>query len=71
MRLFSSLYERVVALVPFVLTSLIGRGARFFLVDALMAWGGERMENRIKHYIERVGWVTVVMLIGVILPAKF
>jgi membrane protein YqaA with SNARE-associated domain len=59
------------ALVPFVLASLIGRGARFFLVAALMAWGGERMEERIKQYIERIGWVTVVLLIGVILVAKF
>ncbi len=34
------------ALAPFVLASIIGRGARFFLVAALMAWGGEKMERR-------------------------
>lgn len=59
------------ALIPFVLASLIGRGARFFLVAALMSWGGERMEDKIKQYIERIGWVMVVLLIGVIIVAKF
>ncbi|MCP5407772.1 MAG: DedA family protein [Chromatiaceae bacterium] len=59
------------ALVPFFLASLIGRGARFFLVAALMAWGGERMEASLKQYIERIGWATVVLMIGVILVAKF
>ena len=28
------------ALLPFTLASLVGRGARFFLVAGLMAWGG-------------------------------
>ena len=59
------------ALVPFVLASLIGRGARFFLVAALMAWGGERMESNLKQYIERIGWAMVILMIGVIIVAKF
>ncbi len=32
------------ALLPFTMASLIGRGARFYLVAGLMAWGGARME---------------------------
>lgn len=59
------------ALMPFVLASMIGRGARFFLVAALMFWGGERMEAGIKQYVERIGWITVVLLVGVIVVAKF
>ncbi|MCB1831437.1 MAG: DedA family protein [Gammaproteobacteria bacterium] len=59
------------AVLPFILASLIGRGARFFLVAALMAWGGEKMEESLKQYIERIGWATVVLIIGVILVAKF
>ena len=31
------------ALLPFILASCVGRGARFFLVAGLMAWGGEAM----------------------------
>lgn len=27
------------ALLPFILASCVGRGARFFLVAGLMAWG--------------------------------
>jgi len=58
------------ALAPFVLASLIGRGARFYLVAALMFWGGERMEAKIKQYVERIGWIMVVLLIGVVVVAK-
>lgn len=59
------------ALMPFVMASLIGRGARFFLVAALMAWGGERVEQGLKQYVERIGWITVLLVIGVIVIAKF
>ncbi len=47
------------ALMPFMLASLIGRGARFFLVAGLMAWGGARMEAMLRKYVDRLGWVTV------------
>ncbi len=48
------------AFVPFVLASAIGRGARFFLVASLLAWGGASMETRIRGYVETIGWVLVV-----------
>jgi membrane protein YqaA with SNARE-associated domain len=48
------------AFVPFVLASALGRGARFFLVAWLLAWGGANMEARIRSYVETVGWVLVV-----------
>lgn len=51
-------------LFPFVLTSLIGRGARFFLVAGLIAWGGERLESTIHRYVEWLGWA-VVAIVGV------
>lgn len=49
------------AWVPFLLGSIIGRGARFFLVAALMRWGGPRMEMVIRTNIERLGWLTVIV----------
>ncbi len=49
------------ALAPFVIASLIGRGGRFFLVALLMAWGGERMEAALHKYIDRLGWLTVAL----------
>jgi membrane protein YqaA with SNARE-associated domain len=54
------------ALVPFVVASAIGRGARFFLVAALMAWGGERMEGLLRQYVDRIGWI-MIALVGLVL----
>jgi len=47
----------------FLAGSTIGRGGRFFLVAGLMAWGGERMESRLRTYVERLGWLTVIIAI--------
>ncbi len=44
----------------FLLASLIGRGARYFMVAGLMVWGGERMEQTLRLYIDRLGWITVI-----------
>ena len=52
------------ALLPFTIASLIGRGARFYLVAGLMAWGGARMEAALHRYVDRLGWATVA-LVGV------
>ena len=54
-------------LLPFVAASAIGRGARFFLVAGLMAWGGERMDGLLRVYVDRIGWLTVVAVLAVIL----
>jgi len=54
------------ALGPFVLASLVGRGARFFMVAGLMAWGGPRMEAALRRSVDRIGWITVALtLLGV------
>jgi membrane protein YqaA with SNARE-associated domain len=55
------------ALLPFALASLVGRGGRFFLVAGLMAWGGPRMEAVLRKYVDRLGWATVAaVVIGVL-----
>lgn len=51
------------ALLPFAIASLIGRGARFFMVAGLMAYGGPRMEAMLHRYIDRLGWATVAVLV--------
>ncbi len=58
------------ALLPFLIASLVGRGTRFFLVAALMHWGGENMEGTLRKYIDRIGWVVVVVVIVAILIFK-
>jgi len=50
------------ALLPFTLASLIGRGLRFFLVAGLMAWGGAKMESTLHRYIDRLGWAMVAVV---------
>ncbi len=50
------------ALLPFTLASVIGRGGRFFLVAGLMRWGGARMEAQIRQHIDRLGWATVALV---------
>lgn len=51
------------ALLPFTIASLVGRGLRFFLVAGLMAWGGERMEGALDRYVDRLGWATVALVV--------
>lgn len=55
-----------VALIPFILASLLGRGGRFFLVALLVAWGGVRLEPWLHTYIDRIGWITVAVLMLVV-----
>jgi membrane protein YqaA with SNARE-associated domain len=52
------------ALLPFILGSLVGRGCRFFLVAGLMRWGGKRLEKQLSLWVDRLGWAMVVILIG-------
>ncbi len=49
------------ALIPFVLASAIGRGARFFLVALLIRMGGERFEKLLRRNIDMIGWVLVAL----------
>lgn len=49
-------------LLPFALASLVGRGGRFFLVAALMHWGGAALHGLLKQYVDRVGWALVAAL---------
>ena len=45
--------------VPFALGSLIGRGARFFIVAGLVRWFGPVFEQRLLKYIDWIGWAIV------------
>ena len=50
------------SLIPFFLFSIVGRGARFFLVAAFIYWGGEPLERVIRKYIDLIGWSVLVAL---------
>lgn len=55
------------ALLPFAIASAVGRGARFFLVAGVIAWGGKRMEARLREYVDRVGWLLVILVVVIYL----
>jgi membrane protein YqaA with SNARE-associated domain len=51
------------ALLPFTLGSVVGRGARFMLVASLVRWGGAPIEHHIRRYIDAIGWATLAILV--------
>lgn len=50
----------------FVIASLVGRGARFYLVAGLIVAGGERMAELLPRYVERLGWAVVLLAVLII-----
>lgn len=51
------------AIFPFIMASLIGRSAHFFLVALLMAWAGPKMEPMVRRYIEWLGWGVILVAV--------
>jgi membrane protein YqaA with SNARE-associated domain len=51
------------AVLPFLIASTVGRGARFFLVAGLLFWGGHRVESVIESRLDHIGWITVTVAI--------
>ncbi|MEM7210123.1 MAG: YqaA family protein [Pseudomonadota bacterium] len=54
------------AFLPFVIASLIGRGARFYLVAKVVAVFGPKVEPTVRKYIEWLGWGCVILLLALI-----
>jgi membrane protein YqaA with SNARE-associated domain len=50
----------------FIVASVIGRGARFFLVAGLIVWGGDRLEDTLQEHVERIGWAVVIVIVAVL-----
>lgn len=51
------------SLLPFVGASLVGRGARFFLVAGLIYAGGERFESQLRRYADAIGWTVLILVV--------
>jgi len=49
--------------LPFVLASIVSRGARFYLVAALLRWGGDRLRAFVEKYFE---WLTIAVAVVVV-----
>lgn len=55
------------AILPFIIASLVGRGARFYLVAFLMKKGGEKYETQIRRSVDYLGYGTIVLVLGYLL----
>ena len=53
----------VMSLPVFIVGSIIGRGARFFLVAGLIVWGGDRLEDTLQKHVERIGWIVSAIIV--------
>jgi len=60
----------VLNLPGFIVASAVGRGARFFLVAALIIAGGAKMSEMLPLYVERIGWAVVALAILVFAYVK-
>lgn len=50
-------------LVLFVLLSIVGRGARFYLVAGLVKAFGPTIEGVLDKWVERIGWAVFALLV--------
>ena len=55
------------ALLPFILASLVGRASQFFLVSTLIWWGSGRIAPMIDKWIEWIGWSVLILTAAIIL----
>jgi len=55
-----------VPLIPFFASMLVGRGKRVYLVAGAIRLGGARAEAALHRWIEPVGWIASVLLVGLI-----
>ena len=56
---------------PFVIASSIGRGMRFFLVAGILYFGGEKMEHKIRQYVDVLGWLVVGLIVAYVVYKQF
>lgn len=51
------------AFLPFFIASAIGRGLRFFLVAGLIKWGGSAMEEKLRKWVDVLGWGLLCIIV--------
>ncbi len=51
------------ALIPFILASLLGRGVQYFVVAAIAYFGGSKLESSLRKWVDWLGWGIVLLAI--------
>jgi len=52
------------AFVPFLLAALVSRGARFFLVAAILRWGGDRLRHFVEKHFELMTILITLLVVA-------
>ena len=52
------------AIIPFVMASLVGRASQFFLVAGLLWWGGDKIEPVLEKWMEWIGWSVLALAVA-------
>ncbi|HEY0335334.1 MAG TPA: YqaA family protein [Stenotrophomonas sp.] len=55
-----------VPMLPFLLSMVVGRGKRVYLVAGAIRLGGARAEAALHRWIEPFGWVASLLLVGLV-----
>jgi len=55
-----------VPMLPFLLSMVVGRGKRVYLVAGAIRLGGARAEAALHRWIEPLGWVASLLLVGLV-----
>ncbi len=50
-------------MIPFLLGSAVGRGARFFLVAGLIRAMGEKAADSLRKWVDLAGWIVIAIVI--------
>jgi len=53
-----------VPILPFLASMVVGRGHRVYPLALAIRLGGERAETLLRRYIEPIGWVAMIAMLG-------
>ncbi len=57
------------AMLPFMLGSVVGRGLRFFMVSGILYYFGAKIEPQLRTWVDKIGWMllfTILVVYGVL-----
>lgn len=57
--------------LAFMTGSVAGRGGRFFLVASLIRLGGKDVANKLRKYVDLVGWLVLALAVFAVIVIKF
>ena len=55
-----------VPLPQYVLSMLVGRGKRVYLLAAVIRFGGAQAAERLRRWIEPLGWIATALVVGLV-----